>query len=88
MKKYLYDIDAYSIGKSGKYRGVHVQGIPFMPRVFAEKTVKILMKEMQRTYGRHVERYKVSKTGIETQDGTPHGWNSWYDYRNSWNNEN
>ena len=84
MKKYLYEIDAYSIAKSGKYRRVHVQDIPFMPRVFAEKTVKQLMKDMQRTYGRKVERYGVSKTNIETKDGTPHGWDSWYTYRDSW----
>lgn len=74
MKKYLYEIDC---------GGVHEQGIPFMPRVLAEKTARWLNKEQQREYGRiGGSRYTVSKTTIQTKDVTPRGWESWMHYYN------
>lgn len=71
MKKFLYEID-------NEY--AQVQGIPFMPRVLAEKQAKIMNKEERKKLGYHV-KYTVSKTSIEIKDGTPHGFTSFDDYR-------
>ena len=71
MKKYLYEIDCC---------GYHVQGIPFMPRVFAEKQAKQMNKDTQRQYGKLVVKYTTSKTSIPTNDATPRGWASWEEW--------
>ncbi len=74
MKKYLYEID--EICSNGDRW--HFQGVPFMPRVLAEKTAKQMRKDWQRQG--YKARYGVSKTHIRTNDGTPHGYGDWFEY--------
>lgn len=77
MKKYLYEIDITSGGATW-----HFQGIPFMPKVLAEKQAKAMNRAVSRLYpGRRFYRYTVSKTGIETRDTTPHGFMDYDEYR-------
>lgn len=68
MKHYLYEIDC---------DGWNVNGIPFMPRVLAEKTARQLNKDCRKLYGHQRMLFSVSKTCIETKDGTPHGRKYW-----------
>lgn len=68
MKHYLYEIDC---------DGAHLQSFPFMPRVLAEKTARQLNKDCQKIYGYQSMLFGVSKTCIETKDGTPHGLKHW-----------
>lgn len=68
MKHYLYEIDC---------DGAHLQSFPFMPRVLAEKTARQLNKDCRKLYGYQRMLFGVSKTCIETKDGTPHGLKHW-----------
>lgn len=76
MKKYLYEIRCYD--KTGGV--VTDTGIPYMPRVFAEKQAKQMNKAEQRRFGKLPVKYKARKTEIPTTDGTPHGWRSWEEW--------
>ena len=78
MKRHLYELD-YRVG----YYAYHIQHVPFMPRVLAEKTAKAMRKDEQRRYGRLVERFATSKTTLITGDATPHGYTDWWSYIDS-----
>lgn len=63
MKRYLYEIDL---------NGVHIQGIPFMPKVLAERTVRAIKKAEIMVEGR-ANDWTVSKTTLTTKTPSPMG---------------
>lgn len=63
MKHYLYEIDL---------NGVHIQGIPFMPRVLAERTCRAIKKAEFMVWGRSMD-WTVSKTSLTTKAASPRG---------------
>ncbi len=63
MKRYLYEID---------YNGAHLQGIPFMPKVLAERTVRAIRKAEQQVEGR-TGNWEISKTSLTTKQASPRG---------------
>lgn len=69
MKRYLYET----------YRdGCREYDIPAMPRVLAEKTAKAMNRAEQ---SRYKARFTVEKNEYYgTNDGTPHGYKSWFEY--------
>lgn len=76
MRHYLYEVDI--LDRYGNR--VHAQGIPFMPKVFAEKQARVMTKKLQRTYRCLPYKYSASKTTIRTTCGTPRGQKSWEDW--------
>ena len=81
MKRYLYEIDE----RNGINTWWHTQAEPFMPRVLAEKTAKMLNRRNQQLQSKGIklhDKFRASKTTLVTKDHSPKGYADWYEFYN------